>query len=140
MSSTDTDSSRSEVLIISPGAGRRYSIGDMQAVFKADGPETSSRYSISEWWLESGGKGPGGHSHSDDHIFYVIEGTLTLTFDDRSTDAENGTYIIIPGGVRHDFENGGSDRCGFISINVPGGFETSVQEIVRHFTEGGPAA
>ena len=85
--------------------------------------ETASRYSISEWWLEPRTRGPGAHAHADDHIFYVLAGTLNLVVDGKQTDAQRGSYVLIPGGVPHDFENHGKDECGFISITVPAGFE-----------------
>ena len=39
-------------------------MGRIDAVFKADGAETSAGYSISEWWLEPHTAGPGPHSPS----------------------------------------------------------------------------
>ena len=131
---TSTSMSRS-ALIVRPTQGRHYSMGRMRAVFKADGAETASRYSISEWWLEPNTRGPGTHTHPEDHIFYVIEGTVTLFVDGQWCDAERGTYALIPGGTPHDFENRASVRCGFMSLNVPGGFESSIPSIVQWFEE-----
>jgi mannose-6-phosphate isomerase-like protein (cupin superfamily) len=55
--------------------GRRYELGAMTAVFKADERETEERYSVSEWWLEPNTAGPGAHSHeANDEIFYVVAG------------------------------------------------------------------
>jgi quercetin dioxygenase-like cupin family protein len=107
----------------------------MRAIFLADGEETDARYSISEWWLEPRTRGPGTHAHSDDHIFYVLAGTVSLLIDGEWTDATRGSYALIPGGVPHDFENRGSEECGFISINAPGGFERSMPGIVRWFAD-----
>ena len=42
---------------------------------------------------------------------------------------------MIPGGTPHDFENRGATRCGFISINVPGGFENKMPYIVKALTD-----
>ncbi len=39
-------------IVLPPGEGRRYPMGRIEAIFKADGEETEGRYSISEWWLE----------------------------------------------------------------------------------------
>ncbi|HZV57806.1 MAG TPA: cupin domain-containing protein [Sphingobium sp.] len=116
-------------LVIRPETGRIYEMGRITAIFKADGDETHGRYSISEWWLEPRTKGPGLHSHPEDHIFYVIAGTLDLIFEDSSTQAPKGTYVIIPGGTAHDFENQGAERVGFISLNAPGGFESLMPRI-----------
>jgi len=118
-------------LIVMPGQGRKYDMGRMRAVFLADGEETADRYSISEWWLDPRTRGPGAHSHPDDHVFYVLTGTLSLFIDDERTDAPRGSYAVIPGGVRHDFENHGESECGFISINAPAGFEQMMPGIVE---------
>jgi quercetin dioxygenase-like cupin family protein len=122
-------------LVVTPAQGREYDMGRMRAVFFADGEETHERYSISEWWLKPRTRGPGEHSHSDDHIFYVLTGTLTLYIDGHRTDASRGSYAVIPGGVRHDFENRGANECGFISINTPAGFEKMMPPIVEWFAK-----
>lgn len=36
-------------IVLAPGQGRAYPMGRISALFKADGPETKSRYSVSEW-------------------------------------------------------------------------------------------
>ena len=53
-------------------------MGRISAVFKADGEETAGRYSISEWWLEPHTQGPGAHSHPEDDVFFVLEGTMSF--------------------------------------------------------------
>jgi quercetin dioxygenase-like cupin family protein len=128
------DSSR-KVLVVRPDQGRKYHMGRMRAVFFADGAETNARYSISEWWLEPRTRGPGTHSHPEDHIFYILSGTVSLLIDGERTDAPRGSYALIPGGVRHDFENHGTDECGFISINAPAGFEQMMPRIVQYLAE-----
>ena len=112
-----------EPVVVPAGQGRTYDMRRIQAVFKADGEETAGRSSISEWWLEPGTRGPGTHAHSDDHVFYVIEGALNFMIGDRWSRLEKGGYAIIPGGTPHDFENRETVRSGFISLNTPGGFE-----------------
>jgi quercetin dioxygenase-like cupin family protein len=74
-------------VVLGPGDGRPYEMGGMQAVFKADGAATQSRYNVSEWWLDPHTQGPGAHSHDEDDIFYVIEGTLDFLVDDEWTTA-----------------------------------------------------
>ena len=130
-----TASSIRNAQIVAPGEGRHYDMGRMRATFKADGAETGSRYSISEWWLDPSTRGPGTHSHPEDHIYHVLEGTLSVELDGRWSTAERGAYVIIPGGTPHDFENRGEVRCGFTSVNVPGGFELKMPGIVEYLTE-----
>jgi len=94
-------------IVLGPGEGRAYPMGRIDAVFKADGAETSAGYSISEWWLEPNTAGPGPHSHPEDDIFYVIAGTMSVRVGDQWTHASPGSFVLIPGGVTHDFENRG---------------------------------
>jgi len=115
--------------IVRPGQGRVYAMGRMRAVFKADLAETANQYSLSEWWLEPRTRGPGQHAHDEDHIYYVIEGVLSVQIGDDWSDAATGSTILIPGGTPHDFANRGAVRSGFLSFNVPGGFEERMPDI-----------
>jgi mannose-6-phosphate isomerase-like protein (cupin superfamily) len=136
---TTSDSSGERVgIFLPPGEGRSYPMGRISAVFKADGGETEKRYSISEWWLEPHTKGPGAHSHAEDDIFYVIEGTMSILVGGRWVDAPEGSFILAPGGMLHDFENRSSGRAGVLNFSVPGGFEKDMPGIAKWFAEHPP--
>lgn len=123
-------------LVLNPDDGRVYPMGRMSAIFKADLDETNSTLSVSEWWLEPNTEGPHLHEHPEAHLFYVIEGTLAVYLKGRNWfDAHKGSYIYIPGGKEHGFENRSDDKVGFMSINTPGGFENTVPHIVNYFEE-----
>jgi quercetin dioxygenase-like cupin family protein len=116
-----------------PGGGRVYEMGPVRAVFKADEEETGERYSISEWWLEPDTKGPGAHSHAEDDIFYVLQGTISIRVGRRWINADKGSFVLAPGGIVHDFENRSARRAGFLNISVPGGFERVMPGIAEWF-------
>lgn len=118
---------------LAPGEGRRYEMGRIDAVFKADGPETADRYSISEWWLEPHTAGPGAHTHPEDDVFYVLDGTMTFLVGDRRFDAPKGSFVLAPGGTPHDFENRTGERAGALNFSAPGGFEPHMPGIVDWF-------
>ena len=101
----------------------------MRAVFKADREETLERCSVSEWWLEPRTNGPSQHAHDDDHVYYVIAGTLDVQLDGVWSKASAGSYALIPGGTPHAFRNDGEAPTGFISFNAPGGFEERMPAI-----------
>ena len=109
----------------------------MHAVFKADGAETDDRYSVSEWWLEAGDSGAGPHSHEGDDVqfFYVIEGTMSFLAGEEWLDAPRGSFLRIPAGVTHAFENRSRSRAGMLSVSLPGGFEATMPERVAWFAE-----
>lgn len=117
--------------IIAPGEGRSYPMGRMTAVFKADRDDTAHLCSLSEWWLEPRTHGAPRHVHDEDHIYYVIEGILSVLIDDAWSDAGQGAYILTPGGTPHAFENRSTVRTGFTSFNTPGGFEERMPDIAE---------
>jgi mannose-6-phosphate isomerase-like protein (cupin superfamily) len=125
-------------VVLSPGEGRSYPMGRISAVFKADGAETAERYSISEWWLEPHTQGPGAHSHAEDDIFYVIEGTMSVLVGERWVDASQGSFVLVPGGTVHDFQNRSASRAGVLNVSVPGAFEEDMPAIAQWFAEHPP--
>jgi quercetin dioxygenase-like cupin family protein len=137
MSSEESSKNRTGIVLF-PGEGRLYPMGRISAVFKADGEETQKGYSISEWWLEPHTQGPGAHSHPEDDIFYVIEGTMSVLVDDEWIDAPKGSFILAPGGVTHDFENRSSARAGVLNLSIPGEFESNMPGIAEWFAENPP--
>lgn len=112
-----------EPIFLAPGEGREYPMGRLSAVFKANGDEAASSLCISEWWLEPRTKGTDGHSHPEDDIFYVLEGTVSFLVGNRWVDARRGSFVLVPGGTTHDFENRSSARAGFLNIHCSGTFE-----------------
>lgn len=116
--------------------GRKYNMGAIQAVFKADEEETQQRYCISEWWLEPHTNGPGAHLHEKNHdIFYVLEGTVSILVGDKWLDASKGSFILIPENTKHDFKNQTDSKTGLLNIFIPGGFERNMPSIVKWFQE-----
>ena len=121
--------------MLGPDEGRPYGMGRIQAVFKADGAESAGRYSISEWWLEPNTTGPGPHSHPEDDVFYVVAGTMSFLVDDHWIDAPAGSFVLVPGGVTHDFQNRSDARAGMLNISCPGDFEERMPDIVAWFAD-----
>jgi len=113
-------------------------MGRIAALFKADGDETAKGYSISEWWLEPRTQGPGPHSHPADDVFYVLEGSMSFLVDDKWIDAPKGTFVLVPGGTTHDFENRGAVRSGVLNFSAPGTFEEDMPAIAQWFKEHPP--
>jgi mannose-6-phosphate isomerase-like protein (cupin superfamily) len=137
MSIQDRSTKRAGIFL-PPGGGRSYPMGRISAVFKADGDETQGGYSISEWWLEPHTQGPGAHSHEEDDIFYVLEGTMSILVEDRWIDAPKGSFVLAPGGLTHDFENRSSSRAGVLNFSIPGDFEKNMPMIVEYFAANPP--
>jgi mannose-6-phosphate isomerase-like protein (cupin superfamily) len=109
-------------LVLAPGAGRAYEIGPMRGVFKADGPETGDRYCVSEWFVEPRESGPGPHRHeANEELFLVTEGTMWFLVGEDWIEAPRGTFLRVPAGVTHDFENRSDERAAAFNVFIPGG-------------------
>ncbi|GAB5470375.1 MAG: hypothetical protein Kilf2KO_34050 [Rhodospirillales bacterium] len=52
------------------------------------------------------GSGPPPHSHAWDEAFFVLEGSVELTFGEESVLAQPGTLVHLPGGPVHSFRYG----------------------------------
>lgn len=125
-------------IFLRPGEGRAYPMGRIASVFKADREETASGYSISEWWLEPHTQGPGAHSHPEDDVFFVIEGTMSFLIGEDWVDAPRGSFVLAPGGLTHDFQNRGDARAGVLNFSAPGGFEAHMPAIADWFEKNPP--
>lgn len=124
-------------IVLAPNGARDYPMGRIRALFKADDEETARAYSISEWWLEPHTKGPGAHAHPEDDVFYVLEGTMSILLDDRWIDAGPGSFVLVPGGMTHDFENRGDRRAGVLNF-TNGAFEPDMPGIAEWFRANPP--
>jgi uncharacterized glyoxalase superfamily protein PhnB/quercetin dioxygenase-like cupin family protein len=124
-----------KAIVVAPDQGRRYAMGRIMASFLADAEETRDAYSISEWWLEPNTTGPGAHSHEEDDVFYVLEGTMSFLLEERWLDAPRGSFLIAPGGMKHDFQNRSAARAGVLNFSIPGGFERDMPVNAKWFSE-----
>lgn len=132
-----SDPSQRQPLVLLPGQGRSYPMGRISAVFKADGAETAGKYSVSEWWLEPNCQGPGAHAHEEDDVFFVIEGTMSLLVGEKWIDAPAGSFVMVPGGVTHDFENRSDARAGILNFS-PAPFEQEMDAIAGWYAKHPP--
>jgi mannose-6-phosphate isomerase-like protein (cupin superfamily) len=106
-------------IVLHPGEGRDYPMGRVSIVFKAGGHETDGNYSVSEWWLDSHTKGSDAHHHPGDEVFFMLEGTMHFLVDDEWVEAPAGSFVLVPSGLTHTFENRCDSRAGAINISVP---------------------
>lgn len=136
MSDGGDEAARKAVIALARDEGRRYEMGKLTALFKADEAETAAGYSVSEWRLAPGQEGVGAHHHdANDEIFYVLEGTPDVLIGEEWRAFDEGSFIRIPAGVTHDFRNLGTGPARLLNLFIPGGFERNMPEIVKWFAE-----
>jgi mannose-6-phosphate isomerase-like protein (cupin superfamily) len=134
INSEKSNDSNKEIILLKKGEGRKYNLGPMTAIFKADKKETDNKYSVSEWWLEPHSEGPGAHVH--EHIvqtFYVLEGPVSFFVGDKWIVVETGTFIRIPENTMHTFASRTDKKTGFLNFDIPGGFEKDMPGMVAWF-------
>jgi quercetin dioxygenase-like cupin family protein len=68
--------------------------------------------------------GPPLHTHAaEDESWYVIDGTLRFQLGDEVAEAPTGTFVFVPRGTPHTFENIGSEPARILVIFNPSGME-----------------
>jgi hypothetical protein len=58
---------------------------------------------------------------------------MSFLVDEEWLDAPRGSFLRIPAGVTHDFENRSPSRAGALNLFLPGGFEVTMPAIVDWF-------
>jgi hypothetical protein len=63
---------------------------------------------------------------------------MSFLVDGGWIDAARGAFVLVPGGVTHDFENRADVRAGVLNFSIPGGFEQHMPGIAEWFKEHPP--
>jgi quercetin dioxygenase-like cupin family protein len=110
----------SEAVATGPGEGERLVTGTRMVWLKAVLPHLC----FAEWALDRSFEGPPVHRHDRQvDSFYVLDGELELTVDDRVVTAEPGTLAAVPRGVRHTFTHAAPGTGRVLNVHAPeGGF------------------
>jgi quercetin dioxygenase-like cupin family protein len=117
---------------------------------KLRGADTEGRMMAFESLIEPG-EGPPLHLHlTDDEVWYVLEGTFRFTAGGEMQSAAAGSFVFIPRGVAHTWQNIGAEPGRLLVILTPAGLElfferladapsgSSVAELFRtHGSEAG---
>ena len=64
---------------------------------------------------------------------------MSFLLDGKWVDAPKGSFVLVPGGATHDFENRSEARAGALNLSIPGGFEQDMPSIVQWFADHPPA-
>jgi quercetin dioxygenase-like cupin family protein len=111
-------------LAVGPGEGQTIEgPAGGPLTFKARGDQTGGRLTALENVIAPG-DGPPVHVHADeDETWYVIEGTLRFRLGDDLREAPAGTFVFVPRGVAHAFQNVGDAPARILVLFTPSGME-----------------
>jgi mannose-6-phosphate isomerase-like protein (cupin superfamily) len=110
-------------VVVRPGEGHR--IGNVEFLARsADTP----RFNLSLVTVAQRREGPEAHVHpTEDDAFYVVEGELIFLVEDDEVAAGEGTFVLVPPGVRHTFANRTDSIARFLNVHAPAGFDLRLE-------------
>ena len=121
------------------GTGTRLWVAGFLHTIKATREDTNGAFSVIEVTVPAQG-GPPPHVHRrEDEVLYVLDGEFTFLAGDRVLDAGPGSYVHIPPGTLHRFENVGTTAGRLLAFFTPAGFEGFFSEVGQPAVEGSVA-
>jgi quercetin dioxygenase-like cupin family protein len=91
--------------------------------FLVTGEESNGSYFILDCLVGPGG-GPPPHRHRrEEESFYLLEGELTVTMEDRTLQMKAGDFVHFPRGTIHSFRNEGTGFARMLATFSPAGME-----------------
>ena len=96
------------------GEGRAVSAPAGRLTYKARSEETGGAVTVLETVADPG-DGPPLHVHlNDDEFIYVLEGRLRFQLEETVHDAPVGSFVFLPKGVTHTWQNAGDSKVRFL--------------------------
>jgi quercetin dioxygenase-like cupin family protein len=103
---------------------------DALAVIKATAASTNGQLTVIEVTEPPGAEAPLHVHRREDEGFYVLDGSVTITVGEKTTELTAGDFAFGPRDVPHRYTVG-PDGCRMLFICTPGGFEKLVTEMSR---------
>jgi mannose-6-phosphate isomerase-like protein (cupin superfamily) len=106
-------------VVVRPGERREFGSVEFLAL-----SEHTSRFNLAIVTIAPARSGPEAHAHEqEDDAFFLLEGELTFMVDGTMLSAGPGTFVLVPPGLVHTFENKGYEPARFLNIHAPAGFD-----------------
>ena len=83
-----------------------------------------------EYKAPVGWGGPPRHLHlSQDEVFFVLEGEITVYLGEQQVHGSTGSYLQVPRGTVHSFSNPGNASARYLIFAFPAGLEGYFEEL-----------
>lgn len=110
-------------IYLPPGEGATVKNPIAGLTLKASGAETNGALTVFESAVAPG-EGPPLHVHAnEDEAWYALEGTFRMKLEHELREAPAGTFVFIPRGVRHTWQNIGDGPARLLILTAPAGLE-----------------
>jgi quercetin dioxygenase-like cupin family protein len=100
--------------------------------FKATAHQTGGAVTALET-IAAPGEGPPLHVHAEDELIYTLEGSFRIKLGDVVEQAESGSFVFIPGGTPHTWQNVGNRPARLFAAIVPAA--TAFEEFFRRYAD-----
>jgi quercetin dioxygenase-like cupin family protein len=130
------------VCVVAPGQGETILLGSTRMRVLEDGRNTGHRLGLAESVLAPRTPGPPQHRHAQhDEGFYVVAGMIRFTVGHEAYDAVAGTFVMVPPGAPHTFENPTDESAVMLSTFAPDLYVQYFRDLQAQFASGSaPAA
>lgn len=128
-------------IISQPGESDAVQLGQNVCVFKVKGEHTDDQFGLFELTMQPGSGGPSPHIHKQmTEIFYVVEGKVELTLDEKKSIAQPGAVMVVPKNVPHAFANPGKVQSKLLIMFCPAKSREKYFEGLAELTKDGRKA
>jgi quercetin dioxygenase-like cupin family protein len=101
--------------------------------FKAMSSQTDGELTALDT-VAAAGEGPPLHVHrGEDELIYIVDGTFRVRLADELIDAPAGSFVFIPRGTPHTWQNIGSGPARFFAAVMPAA--TAFEEFFKRYAE-----
>lgn len=70
-------------------------------------------------YIDPGCKGYKWTFNENDEVYYIIKGKITLHYDDKKVDAQEGDALLLPSGLRYQLDNAGTESVILVYVLNP---------------------
>ncbi len=111
-----------------PGEGERlWTMGLALTTILIPGEAVAGRYSLMEFMVGRP-TSPPLHTHPQDETFYMLEGALTMQFDEDRFAFEPGATAHIPAGLKHTWR-ADTETARWLVLSIPAGIEQLFRDL-----------
>ena len=100
---------------------------DTRVAFPVSHADGADGLSVMTSWAPAGHSPPLHVHRSEDEVFHVLEGRLTLLVGDTTSVAASGETVLAPRGVPHTFRVDSEDGARWLVVTTAGKFEAFVR-------------
>ncbi len=124
-----------DAAFVPPGEGKKLWVTDELMTFKASGEDTGGAYSLADSMVPPQGGPPPHIHHRKDEAFWVLGGELEISVGENRFRAGAGSFVHLPRGVLHSYQNVGTAPARFLTLMVPAGLERFFEEVGKPGTD-----